>query len=177
LNSSIAAANDLFINWPAGDYRLQAQSAALNNGVTQLAPGADLAGVARPLGAAFDRGAFEWNPAATAGDYNADGAVNAADFTRWRDRLGAYVTLPNDTTSGSVTTADFAVWHANFSGSPVSGASIPEPQALALCAAMFCLFTTQTATGFGRRKAPHCWKGARRIAWQSGYFWGVNCGN
>ncbi len=170
LNSTVAAANDLFINWAAGDYRLKPQSAALNNGVTQLAPGADLAGVERPIGAALDRGAFEWNPAATAGDYNADGAVNAADFTRWRDRLGAYVTLPNDTTPGSVTTVDFAVWQANFSGSPASGASIPEPQALALFATILCLFTSRSATRSGKRKASRCWRSARRIARQSGYF-------
>src|SRR5690606_30580774 len=38
------------------------------------------------------------------GDYNADGVVNAADYTVWRDALGQNITLPNENaTPGSVT--------------------------------------------------------------------------
>jgi hypothetical protein len=43
------------------------------------------------------------------GDYNADGAVNAADFTVWRDALGGSEVLPNEVTPGTVTQADYGV--------------------------------------------------------------------
>lgn len=68
------------------------------------------------------------------GDYNNDGLVDAADFTLWRDNLDASVTLPNDTTPGSVTIADYDVWKANF-GNPMASlasAPIPEPGTLLL---------------------------------------------
>lgn len=58
------------------------------------------------------------------GDYNADGTVDAADYTLWRDGLGT-----------KYTQADYAVWKANFgiatSGSG-SGTAVPEPTAVAL---------------------------------------------
>jgi hypothetical protein len=70
------------------------------------------------------------------GDYNGNGIVDAADYTVWRDHLGQSVTLPNDTTPGSVTQADYDVWKSNFgnhsgSGSG-AGASVPEPASLLL---------------------------------------------
>jgi hypothetical protein len=70
------------------------------------------------------------------GDYNNNGKVDAADYVRWRDRLGQSFVLPNDTTPGTVTQADYTVWRNNFgaslgsgSGSAISGAAIPEPAA------------------------------------------------
>lgn len=69
------------------------------------------------------------------GDYNGDGSVNAADYTRWRDNLGQSVTLPNDATPGSVTIDDYQVWRANFaasSGQGGHGAAAPEPGATAV---------------------------------------------
>jgi hypothetical protein len=42
----------------------------------------------------------------------------------WRKFLGSTVVLPNDTTPGSVTTADLTVWRANF-GSTVAGLGLP----------------------------------------------------
>jgi hypothetical protein len=69
-------------------------------------------------------------------DGNHNGVVDAADYTVWRDHLGQSVTLPNDTTPGSVTQADYDVWKSNFgnhsgSGSGVS-AAVPEPASLLL---------------------------------------------
>jgi Domain of unknown function (DUF4082) len=48
---------------------------------------------------------FLYVPSTTTGDYNGNGIVDAADYTVWRDHLGqsVSVTLPNDTTPGSVT--------------------------------------------------------------------------
>ena len=75
------------------------------------------------------------------GDYNDDGFVNAADYTVWRDNLGANVTLPNDSTPGSVSNDDYAVWSGNygktFSPSTSQAAAVPEPGAvLLLCGAV-----------------------------------------
>jgi hypothetical protein len=65
------------------------------------------------------------------GDYNADGAVDAADYAVWRDNLGSSAMLPNDSTWG-VTNEDFDVWKAHFgetAAGALSAASIPEPSA------------------------------------------------
>ncbi len=77
------------------------------------------------------------------GDYNADGTVNLADFTVWRDALGTSGLAPaaDGTGDGQVTAADYNVWKANFgrsnavAGPLVALAQIPEPSALVLAAA------------------------------------------
>lgn len=71
------------------------------------------------------------------GDYNADGRVDVADYTVWRDNLGAVDTvLPHGTTddgSGFVDADDYLTWRNNYgSGSAALGLgsssqSIPEP--------------------------------------------------
>jgi hypothetical protein len=71
-----------------------------------------------------------------AGDYNNNGKVDAADYALWRNSLGQSITLPNDTTPGTVTQFDYDVWRANFGrmimpGS-ASGGAVPEPATLAL---------------------------------------------
>ncbi|QDU57360.1 PEP-CTERM sorting domain-containing protein [Aeoliella mucimassa] len=49
------------------------------------------------------------------GDYNDDGEVNLADYTIWRDNLGATeVTLPNDPNGGTIGTAQYDTWKSNF---------------------------------------------------------------
>lgn len=63
---------------------------------------------------AFKYGALSSAVANPVGDYNNDGTVNAADYTRWRDTLDQSVTLPNDSTPGTVTQADYDVWKTNF---------------------------------------------------------------
>lgn len=70
-----------------------------------------------------------------AGDYNDDGTVNAADYVAWRDSVNTATTLPNDTTPGMVTNADYDVWKANFgltaTGAAAGAASaVPEPASL-----------------------------------------------
>ena len=79
-----------------------------------------------------------------AGDYNQNGVVDAADYTVWRNNLGANIALPNedpDQTPGWVTAEDYGVWKANFgqtqplgSGSIealTTSASSPHPSPLA----------------------------------------------
>lgn len=70
------------------------------------------------------------------GDFNNDGLVNIADYTVWRDNLGAANETAinnNGNRIGGVTSADYAIWKANFgqSSSAISSftrtATIPEP--------------------------------------------------
>ncbi len=75
------------------------------------------------------------------GDFNNDGIVNLADYTLWRDNLGASdeSAINNNGNGGGITSADYTVWKNNFgmmspaSGSFVATASVPEPGTLALC--------------------------------------------
>ncbi len=74
---------------------------------------------------------------ALAGDYNQNGIVDAADYTVWRDNLGAPAgTLVNDVDGGVIGPAQYATWQSNFgamlgSGSGAVG-SVPEPSSLVL---------------------------------------------
>jgi hypothetical protein len=67
------------------------------------------------------------------GDYNNDGVVDAADYTVWRDNLGAAAgTLLNDPDGIAIGTAQYATWKRNFGAtltSPISvgRAAVPEP--------------------------------------------------
>jgi hypothetical protein len=47
------------------------------------------------------------------GDYNNNGTVDAADYTRWRNTNGTAATLPNDPTPG-VDQGDYTRWKQNF---------------------------------------------------------------
>lgn len=73
-----------------------------------------------------------------AGDFNADGKVDAADYTRWRDNLGAPTEagINNNGDGGGVTASDYAFWKARFGNTAGSGslaaASVPEPTSLLL---------------------------------------------
>lgn len=71
-----------------------------------------------------------------AGDYNADGLVNAVDYTVWRDNLGLSDAALNGNgtgdVSGTVVAADYDAWNSNYGASAFSAVSIPEPGALLL---------------------------------------------
>src|SRR5690606_15721185 len=63
-----------------------------------------------------------------AGDYNADGTVDAADYTVWRNNLGAPAgTLPNDTAGGPIGAGQYLAWKANFGASPSAPSKSPSP--------------------------------------------------
>lgn len=68
---------------------------------------------------------------AFAGDYNDDGAVDAADYVVWRKLLDTTVPLANETvTPGLIGSEDYDVWVAEFGRvfSGTGGASeVPEP--------------------------------------------------
>ena len=58
------------------------------------------------------------NPFLTLGDYNSDGAVNAADYTVWHDVLGIASVRPFSGADGNgdsrVDALDHATWRANY---------------------------------------------------------------
>ncbi len=87
------------------------------------------------------------------GDYNADGVVDAADYTVWQDNRGASITLPADTTPGVIDTADYGVWRANFGRSVASSItafwSIPEPTSCDLCRAVAILLCVSRRPSLG----------------------------
>jgi hypothetical protein len=75
-----------------------------------------------------------------AGDFNNNGTVDAADFTVWRDSLGAQdesALMGNGDGSGVIDEGDYALWFANFGNSSGSGSgssAVPEPAACLLLA-------------------------------------------
>ncbi len=88
-------------------------------------------------------------PSEVLGDYNADGFVDAADYTVFRDSLGLSIALPGENpaalTPGLVDAEDLTFWASQF-GAPAIGVAtgVPEPGALALVAIVL-------VAGFRRR--------------------------
>jgi CSLREA domain-containing protein len=83
----------------------------------------------RVYGGRIDIGAVEFEPPGfLAGDYNHNGIVDAADYTGWRDRLGANVT-PGSGADGNgdgvVDQLDYGVWRTYFGATQlmIGGAS------------------------------------------------------
>jgi hypothetical protein len=93
-----------------------------------------------------------------AGDYNGDGAVDARDYTIWRDSLGAIgANLPADgNNNGSIDPGDYTVWKNNFGQGAGSGAAsssaVPEPATfmmLALATAVAALLRQRQPLAIG----------------------------
>lgn len=67
------------------------------------------------------------------GDYNDDGLVDLADYTVWRDSLGASAgALDNDFVGGVIGRSQYAQWRDNFrrsltTTSSIARTSVPEP--------------------------------------------------
>jgi hypothetical protein len=91
------------------------------------------------------------------GDYNADGLVDAADFSVWRDSLGSNVsvgTSADGNFDGQVTDADYEDWKSNFGNSlsgdgGAAGAHVPEPTSAVLAAML--LLASALARSCSRR--------------------------
>jgi predicted carbohydrate-binding protein with CBM5 and CBM33 domain len=63
-----------------------------------------------------------------AGDYNSDGRVDAADYTVWRDNLGAAAgSLPNDVDGGEIGPAQYTRWKSKFGAKTAAASAVPEP--------------------------------------------------
>lgn len=97
-------------------------------------------------------------PPALPGDYNDDQVVNAADYTVWRNSLGAAIALPNENASQNVIdAADYEVWKTHYGEMPISmaggatGDLAPEPSTTllslsAILAALACPRRHRAAT-------------------------------
>jgi len=84
------------------------------------------------------------------GDYNHNGVVDAADYTVWRDTLGAAVTAfsgADGNGNGVIDQADYDTWKTFFGNTAAPGAgsgalaaapiAVPEPSSLALVGGLF----------------------------------------
>lgn len=157
-HSFVSDAQHLFVNAAAGDYHLISTAAAINTGTSSLAPATDLDGNARPSGAGYDIGAYEFGGSATpvTGDYNRNGAVEAADYVIWRRTIGQSVPKSSGADGdgdGLIGLGDYNVWRANFGFASAAGApAIPEPCTAQLIFAG--LFGVAMASGFILRRKP-----------------------
>jgi T5SS/PEP-CTERM-associated repeat protein len=94
------------------------------------------------------------------GDYNNDGMVNLADYTVWRDNLGASITLPGEApgvTPGQVTAEDYTEWKNAFGNSSLTGGltssptTVPEPTSIATVVFGMALAGAMTLRGRATR--------------------------
>lgn len=80
----------------------------------------------------FNQRFLQVGPPVLEGDYNENGVVDAADYTVWRNKVGAVAgTLPNDTAGGAIGAAQYNLWKSKFgmvaSGAGAIAAAVPEP--------------------------------------------------
>ncbi|TWT36010.1 hypothetical protein KOR34_09070 [Posidoniimonas corsicana] len=92
------------------------------------------------------------------GDFNNDGVVDAADYTVWRDNLGAMTEEALNgagSNSGGVDIDDYNIWKTRFgstSSSDLADSSVPEPSASLLTLAFSGLLACRLGTARpGRR--------------------------
>ena len=76
------------------------------------------------------------------GDYNGNGAVDAADYTVWRNRLGTMQPLINRSSAnnGAISMADYDAWKANYGrvlSNVAAAESVPEPETGTLVLLLF----------------------------------------
>jgi hypothetical protein len=78
-------------------------------------------------------------PPPLVGDYNADGAISAADYDTWRGSFGQAIASglgADGDGSGQVDAADFVVWRKQMTASGSGGGTpatvVPEPTTLTL---------------------------------------------
>lgn len=89
-----------------------------------------------------------------AGDYNDDGVVNLADYTVWRDHLGAAAgTLANDPNDGTIGLAQYDTWKTAFAAAQqlsdaAISTSVPEPSTWLLLSlvAVVCSWVSRKST-------------------------------
>ncbi|WP_425397062.1 dockerin type I domain-containing protein [Aeoliella sp.] len=99
---------------------------------------------------------FEVTVSILEGDFNRDGYVNLADYTVWRNTLGASVTYgthADASGNGVVDAADYTIWKSNFGlantqpvALPVAALQVPEPATWLLSAlSIVCLGASHLA--------------------------------
>jgi hypothetical protein len=140
----VTPASVMFASIASNDYHLQTTSPAKNAGTSQLAPPADVDGLPRKAGAAFDIGAYEFG--ALSGDYNRDGGVTVGDYVLWRKTLGSNVTRyagADGDGSGKIDQPDYLRWRTDFAAvaaaATVLTTPISEPPTIATLCFAFTL--------------------------------------
>jgi hypothetical protein len=93
-----------------------------------------LAGLAWDTSQLYSDGILSLAAAGLAGDYNSNGIVDAADYTVWRDNVGAPAgSLANDTTGAVIGADQYNQWRANYGATSAGlGVAVPEPGAALL---------------------------------------------
>ncbi|TWT88207.1 Lysyl oxidase [Pseudobythopirellula maris] len=94
-------------------------------------------------------------PTPLPGDYNGNGAVDAADFTVWRDALGTTGLTPfagaDGDGSGVIDQADYGVWASHFGEQPPPPAhTAPEPAATTAALLALAALALRRATAVSR---------------------------
>lgn len=127
LTASVSA-NPLFVNATADDYRLQAGSPAVDKGVS-TGIGPDIVGTARPKGAAYDIGAYEFG--------STSGPTTSVNLTPTPTSLsfGTVTVGQSSTLSGTLTNSSTAtsitLTAANVSGNGFSVSNLTLPKTIA----------------------------------------------
>lgn len=142
-NLFIGAFDSTITYMPAADFASPAAIAAIPSNVSGIST--------FYYGSNYDATAFPgmdigFAAPGTTGDYNNDGKVDAADYVTWRKAQGTTTVLPNDPVGGTIGTAQYNNWRANFgnppgAGSSLGGGSVPEPASAVLLViglAVFC---------------------------------------
>jgi hypothetical protein len=85
-------------------------------------------------------------PTPLVGDFNGNGAVDAADYVLWRN--GSPLANEGGVTPGMTTPQDYTTWRTNFgrtsaSGNALGASSVPEPAAAALVLMATCALLMQ----------------------------------
>ena len=109
--------------------------------------------------ASFTQRFAQTGPLGAPGDYNQNGTIDAADYTVWRNHVGAPAgTLANDTVGGTIGSGQYNLWKSNFAiaGSGASSLSpvvtVPEPATLfAIVFVAFASVRRLSAVQRGRR--------------------------
>ena len=94
-------------------------------------------------------------PTILAGDYNRDGTVDAADYTRWRNTLGNKVgqgTAADGDGGGRIGLPDYDVWKAHFGEGTGGGGSAAVPEPTSVSFAAIALITAVGCLNRGRRR-------------------------
>ena len=103
----------------------------------------------------FDDFSLTVADAILAGDYNADGVVDAADYSVWRDNLGASEgTLVNDVSGGIIGTAQYDAWRSNYGATAavsLAATSVPEPSAATILSLLLSSALVQRRRSTRRR--------------------------
>ncbi len=123
-----------YSTWEEGDnYAKTTVTIGLDeNGETQsLMVGVDLSMQGAQIFASLGTIEIRKLPSTLAGDYDADGDVDGADYVAWQNNFGSTTALGADGNgNGVVDAADYTIWRDNFAFSTAT--SVPEPTSLAL---------------------------------------------